>query len=41
MHNIKKKVERVEWWLPGATEWGKWKEVDKRVQGFCDKINKV
>ena len=33
-------MQEVEQWLPGAGEWEKWGEVDKRVQTCSYKINK-
>lgn len=32
--------QRVEWWLSGAEEWGKWEDIYQRIQIFMYKMNK-
>ena len=43
MWNLKKpksEKQRVEWWLPGAARWEKWRDIGQRAQTFSYKINK-
>ena len=48
MWNLKKKKkkksnswkQRVEWWLPGTGESGKWGDASQRIQAFSYKMNK-
>ena len=32
--------KQVEWWLPGAGEWGKWGDTGQTVQTFSYKMDK-
>ena len=41
VYNLNSYYLRVEWLLPGAGRWGKWRDVDQRVKTFSYKMNKI
>ena len=36
-----KLIKTVEWWLPGAGRWGKWRDAGQRIQTSSSKTKKV
>ena len=36
-----KLTKTVEWWLPGAGRWGKWRDAGQRIQTSSSKMKKV